>query len=96
MFILFGAIKNLFYSLIFSFFSPPNDNSIEAFDNDGNIFSCGLFGTSSFKDTTQHMFKTEHMKIRKSKSEFQAQILFQKLLYSNLKSCSLKSTETQN
>lgn len=42
------------------------------------------------------MFKTEHMKIRKSKSEFQAQTWVQKLLYSNLQPCGLKSAETRN
>lgn len=42
------------------------------------------------------MFKTEHMKIRKRKSEFQEQILVQKLLYSDFKSCNLKSIEIQN
>lgn len=30
----------------------PNDDGIEAFDNEKNIFLCGLFGTYNFKYTS--------------------------------------------
>lgn len=56
MFPLFGAIKSRFTDLNYihcsSFFFFPNDDGIEASDNEENIFLCGFFGTSSFKYTT--------------------------------------------